>query len=283
MRFVIALLIVSGSVIFGYTLHGGNLLILYQPTEYLIIVGAGIGSFIIANSGANIKAVVKSLKYLFRAAPHTKQDYLDLLLLQFKVFKLIKSKGMLAIESHIEDPYSSDIFTEFPSVTKDHHAVDFFCDYLRMVTMGVDNKYVLEDMMEKELDHHHHEKEEIASAVVTLGDAFPAIGIVAAVLGVIITMGSISEPPEILGKLIGAALVGTFLGILLSYGFVGPMGQYLGKYFTVEHAYYQCIKVGLISHVQGDAPAVSVEFARKVIPSYCIPSFKELEDSLSNT
>jgi chemotaxis protein MotA len=174
----------------------------------------------------------------------------------------------------------SDIFNKFPHFLHDHHAVDFFCDYVRVMTMGVDNKYVLEDMMMAELEGHHAEAHAIPHAVQIMGDAFPAIGIVAAVLGVIITMGSISEPPEILGGLIAGALVGTFLGILISYCFVQPMASSLNNVCTLEGKYLEVIKTGLLAHVSGNAPIISVEFARKIIPSGVRPSFKEIEEAV---
>lgn len=283
MKFIIGFIVVAGSVLAGYVLHHGNIMVLYQPTEYLIIVGAALGSYVIANPSYIIKGTLKSLKILFRNGhAHGKKSYMELLQFQYEIFKFMKSKGMLEVESHIENPDSSDIFSKYPNFVANHHAVDFFCDYVRLMTMGVDNKYQLEDMMDAELEAHHNEHHTIAHSVVTLGDAFPALGIVAAVLGVIITMGSIAEPPEILGGLVGAALVGTFLGIFLSYGFVSPMGAHIGFYYEDDAKYYQCIKTGLLAHVQGNAPAVSVEFARKAIPSDVMPSFKELEEAMQS-
>lgn len=281
MNLILGSIIILASVIGGYVLHHGNLLILYQPTEYLIIVGAGVGSFIIGNPFHVIKKTFGALKLLFKKGhPFSKNDYLSLLLFQYEIFRFMKTKGMLEIESHIENPEQSALFQKYPDILHNHHAVDFICDYIRVMTMGVDNKYILEDMMTAELEAHHNDNHMIASGVVSLGDAFPALGIVAAVLGVIVTMGSIAEPPEVLGGLVGAALVGTFLGILIAYGFVGPMGNYLLKYYDAEHKYYEAIKTGLLAHVQGNAPAVTVEFARKVIPEGVRPTFKELEDAM---
>lgn len=282
MLFIIGFIIVFGSVFGGYTLHGGNLAVLWQPSEVLIIVGAGVGSFIIANPPKSIKATLSSLKYLFKGSPYKKEDYVELLTLQYLIYKLIRSKGMLEIESHIEAPENSALFGQFPGFVKNHHARDFLCDYLRIMTMGVEDQYQIEDLIDADLEAAHHEHHVISHSVVTVGDAFPAIGIVAAVLGVIVTMGSISEPPEILGKLIGAALVGTFLGILLSYGLVGPMGQFLEKYFNDEHQYLMCIRAGILSNLKGNAPAVSVEFARNVIPPRERPDFKTVEDACSD-
>jgi chemotaxis protein MotA len=281
MKFIIGVVIMFGCVIAGYVMHHGNLAVLWQPTEFIIIVGAGVGSFIIANPGHLIKRTLGSMKILFKGGyVFNKNQYLELLCFQYEVFKLMKTKGMLEIEQHIENPEGSNLFAKYPSVLSNHHATDFFCDYVRVMTMGVDDKYQLEDMMNKELEDHHHENHEVAHAVTTVGDAFPALGIVAAVLGVIITMGSIAEPPEILGGLVGAALVGTFCGVLISYGLVAPMGSCIGKYFDEEHKYYECIKIGMLTHIQGNAPAVSVEFARKGIPTGVRPSFKELEEAI---
>ncbi len=283
MFFIIGNVIVIGSVISGYVLHNGNLAVLYQPTEYLIIGGAALGSFIIANPKVTLVQTLKSFKYLLKSGPpHSKQAYVELLMFMYNIFKFMKTKGMLEVESHIENPKESELFKDYPAVIGDHHATDMFCDYIRLMTMGIEDKYVLEDLLDAELEKQHHELEEIATGVMTLGDSFPALGIVAAVLGVIITMGSISEPPEILGGLVGAALVGTFLGILVAYGFVGPMGQYLGKYFNAEHKFYECIKIGLLCHVQGNAPAVSIEFARKSIPSPLMPTFKDIEQAMES-
>jgi chemotaxis protein MotA len=281
MKFIVGIIVIMGSVLGGYVLHHGNLKVLYQPTEYLIIGGAAIGACIISNPVSVLKGMLSSFKCVLKTGfVFTKKDYIELLLFMYDIFKFMKTKGMLEIESHIENPHDSDLFKKYPSVHHNHHATDFVCDYIRMMTMGVDNKYYLEDMMDRELEAHHVEKHTISTAMVTFGDSFPAIGIVAAVLGVIITMGSISEPPEILGGLIGAALVGTFLGILISYCFVCPMGQMMEKYFNEEHKYYETIKVGLLAHVAGNAPAVSVESARKMIPSGVMPSFKELETAM---
>lgn len=281
MRLIAGIIIVFGCVLGGYVMHHGNIMVLWQPTEYLIIIGAAVGSFVIGNPSYVIKGALGSLGKLMTVGhPISKDDYLELLSFQYTIYKFMKTKGMLEIEAHIENPEGSDIFSKFPHFMEHHHAVEFFCDYVRVMTMGVDNKYVLEDMMIAELEGHHAEAHAIPHAIQTMGDAFPAIGIVAAVLGVIITMGSIAEPPEILGGLIGAALVGTFLGVLISYCFVQPMAGSINKYYEMEGKYYECIKAGLLAHVSGNAPAISVEFARKVIPSGVRPTFKEVEEAV---
>jgi chemotaxis protein MotA len=283
MTFVIGFVVLIACVLGGYVMHHGKLIILYQPTEYLIIVGAAIGAFIIAHPMHLLKKTLGSFKYAMKGAAFSKTDYLELLSFLFTIFRFMKTKGVLGLEQHLENPSNSEFFKPYPSILNNHHVVHFICDYLRLLTMGVDDKYTLEDMMDKELDKEHHEHESLATSVVTLGDSFPALGIVAAVLGVIVTMGSISEPPEILGGLIGAALVGTFLGILISYGVVCPMGQKIGKYYNEEHKYYEVIKTGLLAHVQGNAPAVSVEFARKMIPSLFMPGFSEMEQAIEGS
>ena len=186
------------------------------------------------------------------------------------------------METHVEAPDTSPLFMNFPIFLGDHHAVEFLCDYLRILTLGASNPHEVETVMEVELDLHHHDDTAISGAVLTIGDAMPALGIVAAVLGIIVTMGSITEPPEILGGLIGAALVGTFAGILLSYGFVSPMGKSMENSYTADSSYLNCIKTAIIGHMQGYAPQISVEFARKSLPSEFRPTFAEVEDMIGN-
>ncbi len=198
------------------------------------------------------------------------------------MFKLAKSKGDLALESHVENPHESSLFGNFPKFQCDHHAIEFFCDYLRLLTLGASNPHEIESIIDQELEAHHNAKHAIASAFQVTGEAIPALGIVAAVLGVIVTMSSITEPPEILGGLIAAALVGTFSGILISYGFVAPMAANLNATYAAEHNYFVCIKAGLLGHMQGYAPQVSVEFARKILPDEYRPTFQELEGVINN-
>jgi chemotaxis protein MotA len=282
MTFIIGFVIVIGSILGGYTMHHGNMAVLNQPSEFVIIGGSGIGAFIIANPPHIIKKVLKSLKNLLKAKPYNQAQYIELLTMMFNVFKIMKTKGLLELESHIENPSESDIFNQYPSFMANHHAVHLFTDYLRLVSMGVEDSMQVEDIIEKELEAHHKADHEVGHAVIILAESFPALGIVAAVLGVIVTMGSITEPPEILGGLIGAALVGTFLGVLLCYGIVGPMGNYISKFGEESGQYYECIKIALVSHLKGNAPAVSVEFARKVIPEHVQPSFVEVEEAMSS-
>ncbi len=281
MKFIIGFLTVTGMVLGGYVLHHGKLEVLWQPTEFMIIGGAAIGSFIIGTPGHAIKDVLKSLKKLLKGPPFKKAHYLELLIMLFATFKLMRSKGMLEMEQHIEHPHESALFNAYPGFAKSHHAVTFFSDYLRIMTLGVEDYYTLEELMEKEIAVHRNHGKHVEHILVTMADGMPALGIVAAVLGVIVTMGSITEPPEILGGLIGAALVGTFLGVLLSYGFFAPMGRYIGEQYEAEVRFMEAIKVALLSHLKGNAPAVSVEFARTSMDEHVKPSFAEVEDACS--
>lgn len=282
MFFIIGCLIVIGSVIGGYVLGGGHLSILWMPFEFMIIFGAGIGGFMISNPKTVLSGVAKSSGTLMRGSRFNKASYMELLGALYAVFRLAKSKGDLALENHVERPAESALFQAFPEFAGEHHALEFLCDYLRLLTLGTSNAFEMEAVMDEELDVHHKEKHAISGAVTTLGDAFPALGIVAAVLGVIHTMGSITEPPEILGHLIGGALVGTFSGILISYGIVSPIGKFLEQTFDAESQYIHCIKVGLIAHMQGYAPQVSIEFSRKVLNSDVRPTFIEVEEMVQN-
>jgi chemotaxis protein MotA len=282
MLFLVGTLVVFASVIGGYTMHHGNLAVLWQPNEFIIIIGAAIGSFLISNPMKVVKDVGKSLKYLMKGTPYKKANYVELLTLLYVVFKTMKSKGMLEMEAHIENPKDSALFSQYSGFIKNHYAVAFLCDNLRVMTMGVEDHYQIEELMERDLESHHHEHERISTAIVNMGDAMPALGIVAAVLGVITTMGSITEPPAVLGSLIGAALVGTFSGVLLSYGFVSPIGKFLGAYYEDDIGYLKCIKVALLAHLHGNAPVVSVEFARASISGHERPSFSETDTAINN-
>ncbi|MDH3335006.1 MAG: flagellar motor stator protein MotA [Rhodospirillaceae bacterium] len=281
MLFIIGFVVVIGAVLGGYMGGGGHLGVLWQPLEFLIIFGAGIGAFVISNPMTVVKGTGKSMPLLVKGAKYKKDHYVELLTLLYSVFKLAKSKGDLALEQHVENPAESTLFANFPKFQSDHHAVEFMCDYLRMLTLGTSNAFEVEALMDAELDVHHAEDAAISGAMATLGDSLPALGIVAAVLGIIHTMGSITEPPEILGHLIGAALVGTFSGILFSYGFVSPMAQSFEKTFESDSRYLACIRAGILAHMQGYAPQVSIEFARKVLGSDVRPSFSELEEAVN--
>ncbi|MEE9140751.1 MAG: flagellar motor stator protein MotA [Alphaproteobacteria bacterium] len=280
MLLIVGSIIVVASIIGGYAAAGGHLGVLWQPFEFVIIAGAAVGGFLIANPKPVLLSSTKAIGQVLRGPRHTKESYLELLSLMYAVFKLIKMKGMLVLERHVENPEESDLFQQFPNFSKNHHALTFFCDYLRLLTLGTENAFEMEALMDQEIETHHGEINQVAEAVQTVADALPALGIVAAVLGVIHTMGLITEPPEVLGKSIGGALVGTFLGVLLSYGFVGPMGRALTQIYDAETKYFQCIKSGLLAYLQGYAPAVAVEFARKALTSNVRPTFYEVEDAV---
>ena len=279
MFLAIGCLVVLVCVFGGYLASGGHFDVLIQPFEFLIIGGAAIGAFITSNPMTVIKGVGKGIGAAAKGPPFKKADYLELLSMQFAIFKLAKSKGNLALEQHIENPEESSLFKQFPGVAKNHHAVEFICDYLRLVTLGTENVHEMEALIDSELETHHNEKHQIAAAVQTMADGTPALGIVAAVLGVIHTMGSITEPPAVLGHLIGGALVGTFMGVLLAYGFIAPIASAMNASFAAEAKYLECIKAGLLAHIAGHPPAVSVEFARKALLSDVRPDFKELEEA----
>jgi chemotaxis protein MotA len=282
MLFIIGIVTVIGCVLGGYVALGGHLYVLWQPFEAVIIGGAAIGAFIVGNPKSVLIRTGKAMGKLLKGSKYDKQAYLELLSLQFAIFKLAKSKGMLALESHVENPHDSELFKKFPILHNDHHALEFLCDYLRMMILGSENPFEMEALMDEEIETRHAEEMQIAGAMQAMADATPALGIVAAVLGVIKTMGAITEPPEVLGKLIGGALVGTFLGVLLAYGFFGPMASSLKHTFDAEIKYLQCIKVGLLAHMQGNAPAVSVEFARKALLEDVRPTFYEVEEAAEN-
>ena len=279
MRLLVGIAIIVVSVIGGYLAQGGHFEVLVQPFEALIILGAAMGAFVIGNTGPVLKQSMRIFGTLFKGPRYNKQAYVDLLGLQFTIFKLVQQKGVLALEEHIEHPDESRLFQAFPSFAKNHHAVEFMCDYLRMVTLGTRVPHEMEALMDEELETHHQESSRIVSAIQALADGTPALGIVAAVLGVIHTMGSISEPPEVLGHMIGGALVGTFLGVFCAYGFFGPMAQSLRNIYDAEAKYMLSIKVGLLAHISGHPPAMAIEFARKMLMSEVRPTFAEIDES----
>jgi len=279
---IIGAVIVLASVMGGYLANGGHVEVLFQPFEVLIIVGAAIGGFVISNRKPVLSATAKAVPALIKAERYDKDSYLELLSLMYSIFKLAKTKGALALEQHVEKPDESSLFQRFPKFYADHHAVVFICDYLRLLTLGTDNHHEMETLMDEEIATHHSEHEAVVTAVQNTSDALPALGIVAAVLGVIHTMGSITEPPAVLGHLIGGALVGTFMGILLSYGFVGPIAAAIKARGEAEARYFACMKAGILAYMQGYAPSVAVEFARKALNTDVRPTFYEVEEAVEN-
>jgi chemotaxis protein MotA len=281
---IIGIVLLFAMVFGSYIVTGGNIgvILAATPHEMAAIGGAGVAAYLISNSMAVLKGTGGGLAKVFSGAKWKPSDYRDLLSLLFLLTKTMKSKGVIALESHIENPQESSIFSRFPRIQKDHFAIDFICDTLRMMTMNLEDPHQVEDAMEKQLEKHHHEALGPGHAITNLADALPALGIVAAVLGVIKTMGSITEPPEVLGGMIGSALVGTFLGVFLAYGLVGPMGTRMKDVVEEEGAFYRIIQAVLVAHLHGNAAQISVEIGRGNVPSGAQPSFLELEELLSN-
>lgn len=272
----------------GFMVAGGKMKVITgvilpsMPGEAMIIVGSAVGAFIVANSPLVIKHTISYFSALTKPSFYSKESYTELLSMMFMIFKMARTKGWLALESHIEEPDQSEIFSQFKEFHADHHAITFFTDYLRIISLGNDNPHEIEALMEEEIENIEHEENEPAHAVQTVADGAPALGIVAAVLGVIKTMASISEPPEVLGKLIGGALVGTFLGVWLAYGFIGPIAGAMGAKAQTKVMYYKCMKTGVVAFLGGAAPQVAIEFARKSLPEHDRPTFQELEEETNN-
>lgn len=279
---IIGIVLLFGLVFGSYLMSGGNMAVIMHalPHEMMAIGGAAIAAFLISNSMTTVKATGGGFATVFAGPKWKAGDYRDLLSLLFLLTKTMKSKGVIALESHIENPHESTIFSRFPKIAKDHFAVDFICDTLRMMTMNLEDPHQVEDTMEKQLEKHHHEALAPAHALTQVADGLPALGIVAAVLGVIKTMGSITEPPEVLGGMIGGALVGTFLGVFLAYGLVGPMATRLKEVRDADAAFYKIIQAVLVAHLHGNAAQISVEIGRGCVPSEAQPSFIELEEAL---
>ncbi len=280
---IIGLLVVFGMVFGGFTLAGGHFDIIVKalPFEMMMIGGAAVGAFLIGNAFGTVMQTLKDFGKLISGSKWKQQDYVDLLTLLFQLTKTMKTKGVIALESHIEKPHESSIFTAYPKIMKDHFAVHFICDTLRMMTMNLEDPHQVEDAMEKQIEKHHHEAAGPAHALQTMADGLPALGIVAAVLGIIKTMGAIDSPPAVLGAKIGSALVGTFLGVFLAYGMVGPMSARLGQIYDEESIFYKIIQAVLVAHLHGNAAQISVEIGRGNVPSAFQPSFAELEEAVS--
>ena len=275
---IVGLVIVLGCVVGGYLMHHGNLLVLNQPHEFVIIFGAAIGALVTSTPIVTIKLIFKQLKGLLGAKPG-KKEYLELLTLQFELFQLAQKSGLLGWEEHVNEPDKSSIFSKYKSFTGNHHAVEFMTDTMKIIVSGSAEPHDLENLMDADLDTMHGEEGKAPAAVNSISDAMPGIGIVAAVLGIIITMGHIDGSPSEIGMNVASALVGTFLGILASYGVLGPIATAMGHANDAGHKYLEVIKHGLLAHTKGVAPTVAVEFARRSITSAERPSFEELEQA----
>jgi chemotaxis protein MotA len=276
MLVIVGSVIVMASVIGGFLWAGGPLLVLFQPSEYLVIVGAAVGALVISTPIRVLKSLAGDLGKFFKARPG-KADYLELLGMLYQLFKITQQSGVMALEAHVEDPSKSAIISKYPKFLGNHHAVAFLTDSIKVIILGGIAPHDLEALMDEDLQVHHDEAVKPAATLTKVGDALPGMGIVAAVLGVVITMQSIGGPPQEIGHHVAAALVGTFLGILLCYGFVGPTATCMEHIVAEEGHYLVCIKTGLLAVYKGFPPAIAVEFARRVLPGEVRPSFEETE------
>jgi chemotaxis protein MotA len=274
---IIGIVVVIVSVFGGYLLSHGHIMVLLQPYEFMIIGGAAFGSLFIGNPMTVVMGVFKGILGIFKGSPYNKAFYLVQLKMLNDIFNYARKNGLVKLEADVEEPEKSQLFTKYPKFIKDHHAMHFVCDTLRMSISGGVGHFEIDQMMEIDIEIHHHEKSAPVAALVTVSDAFPGLGIVAAVLGIVITMGALGGPPEEIGHHVAAALVGTFLGILLSYGFFGPIAGSMAHSNTAEREYYNFLRIGLISFIRGAAPILAVEFARRSIPAHERPTFKEME------
>lgn len=270
---IVGILVVFGAVIGGYLLEHGNLMVLLQPAELIIIGGAAAGTVLVANSPAVLKGIMGGLTAVFAGSKFTKKLYIESLKAMYVLMQKARKGGLTSLEADVEEPDKSELFKSF----RDHHVRDFICDTLRMAITGGPTPLDLDQMMELDMEVHHHYSQQPATALTTVADALPGLGIVAAVLGVVITMGALGGPPEEIGHKVAAALVGTFLGILLCYGLLGPMASRMTRVAEEEGHYYHVLRVAVISFLKGNAPQVALEFARRAVPGMVRPSFQELE------
>lgn len=278
MLVILGYIVVMASVFGGFAMAGGHLAVLFQPLELLMIGGAALGALLVGNNNKSIKATMHALPSLFKGSRYTKALYMELMSLLFELLSKVRKEGLMSIEGDVEKPEESPIFSKYPGVLADHHIVEFMTDYLRLMVSGNMDAFQIENLMDNEIETHHHEGEVPAHVIAKLGDGLPAFGIVAAVMGVVHTMESVGIPPAELGILIAHALVGTFLGILLAYGFVGPLASLLEQKLHESSKMFQCVKVTLLASLNGYAPALAVEFGRKVLFSTERPTFSELEE-----
>lgn len=279
MFLIVGYVIILASAVGTYSVHG-SLAALWMPLEYVAIVGLAVGGFVAGNDLKVIKSTIGALPKIFKGSKYTNVLYIDLLAMLFEILAKVRKEGLMSIENDVEDPEQSPIFSKYPAIAGDHHVIEFITDYLRMMVGGNLNALEIENLMDVEIETHHHEVEVPGHVVSKMADGLPAFGIVVAVMGVVNVMGSVGEPPAVLGKMIGGALVGTFLGILVSYGFIAPVASLLEQKAHEGSKIYQVIKVVLLASMSGYAPQVAVEFGRKVLFSDVRPTFLELETEL---
>jgi len=280
---IVGYVVVLAAVFGGFAMNGGHLAALWQPLELVMIGGAAAGAFFVGNSPKAVKATLAALPTLLKGSKYTREMYMELMSLLFDVLSKVRKEGLMSIEGDIEAPEQSPVFSKYPMVLADHHIVEFITDYLRLMVSGNMDAFQIENLMDNEIETHHHEGAAPGHAIARLGDGMPAFGIVAAVMGVVHTMENVGLPPAELGILIAHALVGTFLGILLAYGFVGPLASLLEQKLEESTKMFQCVKVTLLASLNGYAPALAVEFGRKVLYSTERPTFNELEDHIKKS
>ena len=276
---IVGYVVVMVAVFGGYALAGGKFAVIIKaaPVELFIIGGSALGAFFVGNDLKTIKATMGAIPTLFKGSKYTKARYMELMALLYEILAKARKEGLMSIEGDVENPHDSALFKKFPNIAGDHHLVEFITDYLRMMVSGNMNAHEIESLIDSEIETHHQEAHKPMGAIQAVGDGLPAFGIVAAVLGVVKTMASVGQPPAVLGQMIAGALVGTFLGILLAYGFVSPLAKVLEQKGAESLKELQCVKTTLLASLQGYAPAIAVEFGRKVLFSTERPSFKELE------
>jgi len=277
---IIGLVVVFAAVIGGYLMEGGSIPVLLHPlpAEGLILVGAAIGSFLVGNPTHVVKSVAANIMKPIKGSPYTKAVYMEALCMQYEVYVNIKKGGLLALEQDMMDPHNASIFKKYTIFLGNHHAMDFFCDSMKLLINGSAKMDEIDAVMDMDLGCHHAESAAPGAAVNSMGDSFPAFGIVACVMGVVITMGYLDQPPNVIGAKVGAALVGTFLGILLAYGVVSPLGKNIDQVNAHEHHYFNMLRAGLVAFGNGAAPVTAVEFARRTVPSAERPGSTELEE-----
>jgi len=279
----VGFLVVFISVFGSYVGLGGHLGALYQPFEFVLIAGAALGAYIASSSGKSMKLLAESLPIVIRKSPYSKELYMELMALLYVLLNKARRDGLMSIESDIEEPQTSPIFTEYPRILRDENLMEFITDYLRLMVSGNMSSYEIETLMDQEIEAHHQERNVPANALHSVADALPAFGIVAAVLGVIKALASVDQPPAVLADFISKAMVGTFLGVLLAYGFVAPLAASIERRSVASSKVLECIKVTLLASMNGYPPQLAVEFGRKVLYSYVRPSFMELEDHVRQT
>src|ERR1035441_1760655 len=274
---IIGIVVVFGAVLGGFLMEKGPIAVLIQPSEFIIIGGAALGTMLAANPMHVLKQIAGSASLVISGSKYSKQRYIESLKMMFTLFNKARKEGLTAIESDVEDPTKSSVFSKYPAFIKNHHTRDFVCDTMRMAITGGATAFDVDQMMELDMDVHHSGATLPISALTTVADSLPGLGIVAAVLGVVVTMSALGGPPEEIGHKVASALVGTFLGILLCYGMVGPLASNLTKTVDDEHAYYHVLRITMLSFIKGMPATIAVEMARRAIPGHLRPSFQDVE------